>query len=43
VLGYPSALLPLPAFLCSLSIGAMALWELVQRTPLDLGHSANME
>jgi len=43
VLGYPSALLPLPAFLCSLSIGAMALWELVQRTPLDLGHSADME
>ncbi|MDH4449432.1 MAG: TRAP transporter small permease subunit [Rhodoferax sp.] len=43
VLGYPSALLPLPAFLCSLSIGAMALWELVQRTPLELGHSADME
>jgi gluconokinase len=43
VLGYPTALLPMPAFLCSLSIGAMALWELIQRTPLDLGHAAEVE
>jgi len=43
VLGYPNALLPLPALLCSLSIGAMALWELIQRAPLDLGHAADVE
>ena len=43
VLGYPTALLPLPALLCALAIGAMAAWELVQRTPLDLGHSAEMD
>lgn len=43
VLGYPTALLPLPALLCALAIGAMAAWELVQRTPLDLGHGAEME
>jgi TRAP-type C4-dicarboxylate transport system permease small subunit len=43
VMGYPSALLPLPALLCSVAIGAMALWELLQRTPLDLGHSADMD
>lgn len=43
VLAYPTALLPLPAFLCSLSIGAMALWELIQRAPLDLGHTAEVE
>ncbi|NBW51301.1 MAG: TRAP transporter small permease subunit [Betaproteobacteria bacterium] len=43
VLGYPNALLPLPALLCSLSIGAMALWELIQRAPLDLGHTADVE
>ena len=43
VLGYPVALLPLPALLSSIAIGAMALWELIQRTPLDLGHSAEVE
>jgi len=43
VLGYPTALLPLPALLCALAIGAMAAWELVQRTPLDLGHGAEMD
>ncbi len=43
VLGYPNALLPLPALLCSLSIGAMALWELIQRAPLYLGHTADVE
>jgi TRAP-type transport system small permease protein len=43
VLGYPTALLPLPALLCSTAIGAMALWELIQRTPLDLGHGAEMD
>jgi TRAP-type C4-dicarboxylate transport system permease small subunit len=43
VMGYPTALLPLPALLCAAAIGAMALWELIQRTPLDLGHSAEVE
>jgi gluconokinase len=43
VLGYPTALLPLPALLSSTAIGAMALWELIQRTPLDLGHGAEVE
>lgn len=43
VLGYPVALLPLPALLCSLAIGVMVLIEMVRRTPLDLGHSVDME
>lgn len=43
VLGYPVALLPLPALLCSLAIGCMVLIEIVRRTPLDLGHAAEME
>jgi TRAP-type transport system small permease protein len=43
VLGYSSALLPLPAFLCAVAIGLMALWELISGTPLDLGHGAEVE
>lgn len=43
VLGYSSALLPLPAMLCALAIGVMAFIELVRRTPLDLGHGAEVE
>lgn len=43
VLGYPVALLPLPALLCAVAIGVMALVELVRRTPLDLGHAAETE
>ncbi len=43
VLGYSSALLPLPAFLACTAIGLMALWELVRGTPLDLGHGAEVE
>jgi TRAP-type C4-dicarboxylate transport system permease small subunit len=43
VLAYPIALLPLPAFLCALAIGAIAVVELVRRTPLDLGHQADVE
>lgn len=43
VLGYPTALLPLPALLCSIAIGLMALVELVRRTPLDLGHGMELE
>jgi len=43
VLGYPSALLPLPALLSSVAIAVMALIELVRRAPLDLGHAADVE
>lgn len=43
VLHYPTALLPLPALLCAVAIGIMALIELVKRTPLDLGHSVDVE
>ena len=43
VLGYPTALLPLPALLCALAIGATAGWELLQRKPLPLGHGADVE
>jgi gluconokinase len=43
VLGYPTALLPLPALLCAVAIGVMALVELVRLQPLDLGHGAEVE
>ena len=43
VLGYPIALLPLPAFLCSVSIALFATYELGARKPLDLGHVAEAE
>ena len=43
VLGYPQALLPLPAFLCSVAIGLMALWQLVRAGPIDFGHAADVE
>jgi gluconokinase len=43
VLGYPTALLPLPALLCAVAIGVMALIELIKREPLDLGHGADVE
>lgn len=43
VLGYPQALLPLPAFLCSLAIGLMALWQLLRGHPIDFGHAAEVE
>jgi gluconokinase len=43
VLGYSSALLPLPALLAAVAIGVMALIELVKREPLDLGHTAEVE
>jgi gluconokinase len=43
VLGYPAALLPLPALLSSVAIGAMALVELVRREPLDFGHATDVE
>lgn len=38
VLGYSTALLPLPALLCAVAIGVVAFWQLVQHRPLDLGH-----
>ncbi len=37
VLRYPTALLPLPAFLCASAICVMAVVELIRRTPLHLG------
>ncbi len=43
VLGYPVAVLPLPALLCALAIGAMATVELVRGRPLKLGHGAEVE
>lgn len=43
VLGYPTALLPLPALLCAAAIGLMATWELVRNKPLVLGHGAEVE
>lgn len=43
VLGYPTALLPLPALLCTLAIAGFALAELVTRRPLDLGPTAEAE
>lgn len=43
VLGYPTSLLPLPALLCAVAIGVMAVMELVRRDPLDLGHAAEVE
>lgn len=43
VLAYPNALLPLPALLCALAIGAMALVELLHRRPLDIGPAQDIE
>ncbi len=43
VLGYPTALLPMPALLCSAAIAAFALHELLTRRPLDLGHTLEAE
>jgi TRAP-type C4-dicarboxylate transport system permease small subunit len=43
VLAYPTALLPLPALLCAVAIGLMALVELLRGMPLDLGHGAELE
>lgn len=43
VLGYPTALLPLPALLSCAAIAAMAAWELVRGKPLDLEHESDVE
>lgn len=43
VLGYSAAMLPLPAFLCSVAIAVMALIELVRCKPLDLNNGVELE
>jgi gluconokinase len=43
VLGYPTALLPLPAFLCAVAIGVMAIVELLKRKPIELHAAADVE
>jgi gluconokinase len=43
VLGYPAALLPLPALLSAAAIAVMAVVEIVRREPLDLGAMAEVE
>jgi len=43
VLGYPAALLPLPALLCTAVIGVLALNNLLRGTPVDLGHASDVE
>lgn len=43
VLRYPTALLPLPAFLSAVAIGLMVLVELIRRRPLHLGHGMHAE
>jgi TRAP-type C4-dicarboxylate transport system permease small subunit len=43
VLGYPSALLPLPAFLCSVAIGVMAFVNFVRGSAIAFDHSAEVE
>lgn len=43
VLGHSMALLPLPALLCSVAIGAMAAVDFVRNRPIDFGHEAEVE
>lgn len=43
VLGYSTALQPLPALLCAVAIGAMACMELLRGAPLRLGHGGDVE
>ena len=43
VLGYPAALLPLPALLGCAAIGVMALAKLLRGEPVDLGHEAEID
>ena len=43
VLHYRVALLPLPAFLCAVAIGVMALVDLIKQTPMDLDRGAEVE
>ena len=43
LLGYPCALLPLPALLCAAAIAVMALVNLVRGSAIDLGHESEVE
>ena len=43
VMGYSSALLPLPAFLCAAAIGVMALVDLIRGKPIAFDHHAEVE
>ncbi len=43
VMGYSSALLPLPAFLCAVAIGVMALIDLVRGKSIAIDHHAEVE
>lgn len=43
VMGYPMAMLPLPAFLSSVAIGVMAAVDFVRNKPLDFGHESEVE
>jgi gluconokinase len=43
VVGYPAALVPLPAFLCCTAICLMALWNLLRGRAIDLGHESEVE
>jgi TRAP-type C4-dicarboxylate transport system permease small subunit len=43
VLGYPVALLPLPAFLCAIVIGVVALKDLVTARATVRGHEGEVE
>ncbi len=43
VLGYSTALLPLPVLLCGAAICAMACVEIIKNKPLDLGHGVEVE
>lgn len=43
VMGYSSALLPLPAFLCAAAIGVMALIDLIRGKPIAFDHHAEVE
>jgi TRAP-type C4-dicarboxylate transport system permease small subunit len=43
VMGYSSALLPLPAFLCAAAIGVMALIDFIRGKPIAFDHHAEVE
>ena len=43
VLGYPMALLPMPALLCASAIGGMALLNALHNKPIDFGHASDIE
>jgi len=43
VMGYNTALLPLPVLLASMAIGFMALKELIQNKPMEFDHGVDME